>query len=291
MSAVISPASTAMKLIEAAQRGEVTLMMCDALYDELQELLGREKFRRWLTLDEADDYIAAIALLAEWIPDRPPAEIPLVCDDPDDNVLVSLCQDAETNVLVSGDKAVLRIVYPNVEPRTPAQAVELLAFRHKWGDGFIPGNPEAAKLQMEAEGSSALLNVYMAFRSIFVEGADYEPDLVEYVLSTVTVPSAVQAFLDRFDEVNQLLVDRGLGTRPSFASPEVAYLKLPPNPEIHVVSLGTTPLPDETVYCTLQRCPDLPNIPELEGADFWRVFGISAEPWPLDQIPPRPRST
>lgn len=287
VSAAISPRSTSMKLIEAAQRGEVMLVMCETLYAEVQEVLEREKFRRWINLDEAADFLAAVALLADWVEDRPPAEIPLVCDDPDDNFLIALCQDADTNVLVSGDFAVQRIVYPNVQPYSPTDALELLAYRHEWGEGYIPGNPSAALLQVAAEGNSALLNAYLAFAAVFREVADNR-ELAEYALNFVTVPAAVKPFLDDFDQVREMLADRGLGTRPVFISPEVAYLKLPPNPGAYLISLGGAPLPPDTIYCTLQRCPDLPNIPELEGADHWRVFGLGNQPWPLEEIPPRP---
>jgi putative PIN family toxin of toxin-antitoxin system len=229
VSAAISPRSTSMKLIEAAQRGEVMLIMCETLFVEVQETLEREKFRRWITLDEVADFLAAVALLVDWVEDRPPAEIPLVCDDPDDNFLIALCQDARTNVLVSGDRAVQRIVYPNVQPYSPADALELLAYRHEWGDGYILGNPGAAMLQVAAEGSTALINVFFAFSAVFEEAAD-DRELAEYALNWVAVPSAVQPFLDEFDRVREMLADRGVGTRPAFLSPEVAYLKLPPNP-------------------------------------------------------------
>lgn len=278
-----------MKLIEAARRGEVALIMCEALYTETEETLEREKFRRWITLDEAADFLAGVALIADWVEDRPVAEIPLVCDDPDDNYLVALCQDADTGILVSGDNAVRRIVYPNIQPYSPADALELLAFRHEWGEGYVPGNPSAAMLQVAAEGSAALLNAYLAFAAIFDEATDNR-ELAEYALNLVAVPSAVQPFLDGFDQVREMLADRGLGTRPVFMSPEVAYLKLPPNPGVHLVSLGSHPLPPDTIYCTLQRCPDLPNTPELESADHWRVFGLGDHPWPLEEIPPRPTS-
>lgn len=287
ISAAISPAGSAMKLVEAAQRGEIRSILCENLYVEIEEALERDKFRRWITLDEATDFLAAIALVADWVEDRPADEIPAVCDDPDDNYLIALCQDADTTILVSGDSAVRRVVYPNIQPYSPTEALELLAFRHDWGDGFIPGNPSASMLQIAAEGSAALINVFSAFSAIFEHAGD-DRVFAEYALNLVCVPTAVQPFLDEFDRTREMLKDRGLGTRPGFMSPEVAYLKLPPDPGIHLVSTGNLVLPPETIYCTLQRCPDLPNTPELEGADYWRVFGLGERPWPVEQIEPRP---
>src|SRR6476469_5036683 len=120
VSAAISPAGRSMALIEAAQRGEAALIMCEALHAEIAETLEREKFRRWISLDEAVDFLAAATLLAEWVDDRPPAEIPKVCEDPDDDFLIALCQDAGTGILVSGDRGIRRIQYPNILVYSPA---------------------------------------------------------------------------------------------------------------------------------------------------------------------------
>ena len=47
-----------------------------------------------------------MALLADWVDDRPANDLPQACEDPDDNYLIALCQDADTGILVSGDGAV-----------------------------------------------------------------------------------------------------------------------------------------------------------------------------------------
>lgn len=252
---------------------------------EIAETLEREKFRRWISRDEAADFLAAVTLLAEWVDDRPPAEIPKVCDDPDDDFLIALCQDADTGILVSGDRGVRRVQYPNILVYSPADALELLSYRHEWGEGYIPGDPEASRRQMDAEGSTALLTAYSSFAAVFEHAASRED--ARYLLQFIAVPSAIDPFVEAFDEVRDMLRDRGLGTRPFFVGPEVAYLKLPPDPGVHLVSTGEKLLPPGTIYATLQRCPDLPDIPELVEVDHWRVFGIG-QPWPLDQIVPRP---
>lgn len=209
VSAAISPNGAAMKLVEAARRGELRPIMSEALYAETEEVLQRDKFRRWISLDEAADFLAGIALVADWINDRPSNEIPEVCDDPDDNYLVALCQDAETVVLVSGDQAVRDVVYPNIQTYTTAEAVELLAYRHEWGEGFIPGSPTASMLQVAAEGSTALINVLSAFMAIFEHTGD-DRVFAEFALNLVTVPSAVEPFLEQFDHVRSMLQDLSL---------------------------------------------------------------------------------
>lgn len=273
-----------MKIVEAAMQGQVALVVCGRLMDEVSDVLEREKFRRWITVDDARDFVAAIELLADWVDDRPEAEIPKVCTDPDDDYLVALCQDADTSVLVSGDRAVRNIRYPNIQTYTAAEALDLLDYRHKWGEGFLPADPSGSRLAIEAEGSTALITVYSAFTAIFEHAANQAE--AEQLLGFVTVPSAVPEFLAAFDQVREMLADRGVGSRPIFASPDVAYLKLPPNPGETLIAQGELQLPDDTIYATLQRCPDLPNPPELD-VDHWRVFGVGG-PWPIERIPPRP---
>ena len=166
---------------------------------------------------------------------------------------------------------------------SPAQALDLLAFRHEWGEGYIPGDPELSMLQMEAEGSTALIAVYTTFAAIFEHTTDM--DEARQLLQFVTVPTAIEPFIAEFDTVRTNLRDRGLGTRPYFVSPEVAYVKLPPDPKIALVSTAEKALPPGTIFATMQRCPDLEDVPEAPF-DHWRVFGLGG-PWPIEQIAPR----
>lgn len=284
VSAAISPHGTSSRIIECAQRGEITLVMCGALCDEIQEVLARDKFRRWITVDEASEFVDAVVLLAEWVDDRPADEVPQVCDDPDDNFLIALYQDGNAELLVSGDDAVQRIEYPNVHIYSPAKALSAIAYRHEWGEGLVPGDFEAAWRHVEAEGSAALINVYSTFSSIVKEARD--PAEAAELLGFVTVPSAVGPFVDGLEWLRAQLAVRGLATRPWFASPDVAYLKLPPDPGVRLRVTQPVQLPDDTIFATLQRCPDLTD-PRGMGFDHWRVFGIGGA-WPLEQIPPRP---
>lgn len=41
-------------------------------------------------IDDVRDFIDAVGVVADWVDDRQDNEIPLVCDDPDDNYLVAL---------------------------------------------------------------------------------------------------------------------------------------------------------------------------------------------------------
>lgn len=280
ISAVLSPCGPAAQIIEQAPR-HVTLVMNDALCAELTDVLTRDRFRRWLTDEEAQDFIDSVVLLAEWAPERPANALPLVCADPDDNYLVALYFDGDAHLLVSGDNAVQRISYPNLHVCTPSSAVEAIAYRHEWGDGFLPGDDKGMWFHVAAEGNVGILTAYSTFSSIISQARDR--DEAAALLPFVTEPSAVKPFVEGLELTRMLLANRGLATRPWYAAPEVAYLRLPPDSAVAVRAIGEVRLPSDTIIATMVRRIDLPDPP---GLDFnnWRVFAIGSAV-ALDDIP------
>jgi predicted nucleic acid-binding protein len=69
VSAAIAPRGQAARVIDWARNGLVQLTICDTLCDELTDVLARDRFRRWLTLDEATEFVDAMILLARWVAD------------------------------------------------------------------------------------------------------------------------------------------------------------------------------------------------------------------------------
>ncbi len=82
--------------------GGFDLIVCPHLLDETRSTLNRDKFRRYVSLQEADGFIDILARLAVVWED--PKEIPRATADPDDDYLVALARSAAVDVLVSGDK-------------------------------------------------------------------------------------------------------------------------------------------------------------------------------------------
>ncbi|QNG19347.1 putative toxin-antitoxin system toxin component, PIN family [Rhodococcus triatomae] len=285
ISAALSPKGHSAQLIELARRGRISLIMSYHLCDELETRLERDKFRRWLSLDDVRDFVDAVSVVADWIDDRPDKEIPLVCDDPDDNYLVALFQDSDATMLVSGDKAVLRIDYPGLDVRRPAAAMEALDFVHEWGEGYMEGSEDRSFAQIEAEGNRGIFAAYSGFAMVIRE--PNARDLLQYVV----VPETLRHFRKRssLEWIRRELTARGMATRPIYASPDIAYIKLPPDPGTSLRAVGAVALPTGTIFATMQRCPDLPDLP---GADFdhWRVFGIGGLVEP-ERIRPRPTRT
>jgi putative PIN family toxin of toxin-antitoxin system len=105
VSALISPSGTPAKLLEDARGGALELIVSPLLLGELEEVLAREKFRRYVDRDTVRDYIALLHRDAV-VADDPEDEPPLRSADPDDDYLIALAFNQKA-VLVSGDKHLL----------------------------------------------------------------------------------------------------------------------------------------------------------------------------------------
>ena len=94
-------------LLRRATQDDFFVVACPILLGEVQEVLHRPKFRRYLTETEADQFVQAVGGIAELHPD-PDFEHGLT-PDPDDDYLLGLAQAAQADVLVSGDRALLHM--------------------------------------------------------------------------------------------------------------------------------------------------------------------------------------
>jgi hypothetical protein len=70
----------------------------------------------------------------------------------------------------------------------------------------------------EAEGSQPMLNAYFGSREIVENMTDL--DQARLLLNRICVPTAVEPFLATWTNVQEMLKDRGIGTRPVYASPD-----------------------------------------------------------------------
>lgn len=102
VAAAIAPRGSCGRLLSAAIGGRWQLVTSPLLIAELEEVLAREKFRRWLSLDEAMQFVADVRVLADLLPD-PPVQSHRETADPDDEFLVALARVADVKVLISGD--------------------------------------------------------------------------------------------------------------------------------------------------------------------------------------------
>lgn len=107
VSALISPIGTPAKLLREIRAGSLELVVSPLLLEELNDVLGRQKFRRYVSPETVREYVDLLAREALAAPD--PAEPPPIRSvDPDDDYLISLAH-SQNAVLVSGDKHLLEI--------------------------------------------------------------------------------------------------------------------------------------------------------------------------------------
>ncbi|HEV7175475.1 MAG TPA: putative toxin-antitoxin system toxin component, PIN family [Solirubrobacteraceae bacterium] len=124
VSAAISPTGQPRQILTAWIEQRFELIASPALLDELADVLARPKFRRYITVAVATEFIDGLATDATIVADPP--ELPGVSPDPDDDYLVALARAAGADYLVSGDRHLLDLTDPNPPVLTPRQFLDLL---------------------------------------------------------------------------------------------------------------------------------------------------------------------
>ncbi len=119
VAAAITPRGSCGRLLEAAIDGRWQLVTSPLLVAELEEVLSRDKFRRWLSQGEAARFVADIRVLADVVPD-PPLGSSRETADPKDEFLVALVRVAEAMALISGDPHLTDLVDLEPPVLTPA---------------------------------------------------------------------------------------------------------------------------------------------------------------------------
>lgn len=107
VSALITPAGPPARLLAKAREAQFELIVSPLLLGELEGVLRRKKFRRYVAIEEVREYIHSLRQEGTLVPDsEDPA--PITCSDPGDEYLLSLayCQQA---ILVSSDSDLLEI--------------------------------------------------------------------------------------------------------------------------------------------------------------------------------------
>ena len=124
VSALISPGGPSAALLLELRAGAFELVASPTLLAELREVLGREKFRRYVTEAEAIAYVDLIRHEATVLDDPAPSVQP-VSADPDDEYQVDLARAAAADALVSGDAHLLDL-RERLPVLTPAQFLATL---------------------------------------------------------------------------------------------------------------------------------------------------------------------
>ncbi len=125
VSAVLSGAGPSAALVAAVRDGRLSAVASSRLLIEVHEVLRRDRFRQYLSREEADEYVVELERLCRIVDDPDP--VPEVVRDPDDDYLVALASQAATSAIVSGDLDLREAVGLPVEVLTPRQALVRLS--------------------------------------------------------------------------------------------------------------------------------------------------------------------
>lgn len=107
VSALITPTGRPAELLLSARAGGFDLVVSPLLLDELESVLQREKFRRYVDLDGVAAYLNLLRRDAQ-VADDPEIPPPIRCTDPDDDYLIALAH-SQSAALVSGDSDLLEL--------------------------------------------------------------------------------------------------------------------------------------------------------------------------------------
>lgn len=116
VSAIITPAGPPAEIVRAAREGRLELVVSPHLLAELAAVLAREKFRAYVSVAEAREYVEGLAVLAETIGD--PGVTEALARDPADDYLIALAR-ASGGSLVSGDADLLVLSGPELSVLAP----------------------------------------------------------------------------------------------------------------------------------------------------------------------------
>ena len=120
-----SPTAPSALVLDAALDGRIELVSSPSLLAEITSVLTRERLRRYLSLDEAERFVADLASQTALSIDAPKPH-PAICRDPADDYLVALALHAGAEAIVTGDRDLLELSDPPVAVLTPRALVERL---------------------------------------------------------------------------------------------------------------------------------------------------------------------
>ena len=94
---------TGQRMTQLAANKRITLVVSQALKDELRAVLQRPKFRKYITAENLTVFRACL----EAFPTTPVTFTVELCRDPKDNFLLNLALDSQADYLLSGDEDLL----------------------------------------------------------------------------------------------------------------------------------------------------------------------------------------
>ena len=125
IAALLSPSGTPAQLLSRWIAGDFELVISEPLLEELRRALRYPKLRRYISADDADEYVAFLASAAAMA--EQPTAATRHSPDPGDDYLLALAENQHA-LLVSGDKHLLQLV-GELPIQTPAAFIAGLESR------------------------------------------------------------------------------------------------------------------------------------------------------------------
>jgi putative PIN family toxin of toxin-antitoxin system len=107
VSAVAAPSGTCAELVAEIARRDLEAIVSPLLLAELDEVLRRRKFRRYIDLESVDAFLGSLRSEGTLVPD-PTEPAPLRSVDPKDDYLLALAFSQKSR-LVSGDSDLIEL--------------------------------------------------------------------------------------------------------------------------------------------------------------------------------------
>jgi len=123
VSGLISRTGAPAQLLRQLTEGSFELVVSPLVIEELRSALHRDKFRRYVTEQEADAFVAFLES-AGLMADDPDLPGTAISRDPDDDYLIALAEQ-ERAVLVTGDRHLLELA-GSLPIYTPGAFLDLL---------------------------------------------------------------------------------------------------------------------------------------------------------------------
>lgn len=120
VAAALNPHGIPARCMRAHADGCFELVVSERLLDELTRVLRRKKFRRYLSLEQAERLVEALRRDALVCLD-PSDPTPVSSPDPGDAYLLALAFAERAHVLVSGDAHLLGLTPPGLRSVAPAR--------------------------------------------------------------------------------------------------------------------------------------------------------------------------
>lgn len=108
ISALLTPRGASAGIVLHLRAGAFELVTSPALLAELRAVLRRDKFRPYVSLEEAEEFVELIRRESTSMEDPEPPAVPL-SEDPGDEYLIQLARAARADALVSGDPHLTRL--------------------------------------------------------------------------------------------------------------------------------------------------------------------------------------